>query len=72
MGEVVTLDMETTLPIPCDRVLMGAMEAKLIEVVVVGVTEGGDLYFASSTAKAPDILWNLERAKTDLLERVRT
>lgn len=69
MGEesnVVELDVVTSLDIPVERVLEQAAKAKLTEVTVVGYTEDGDFYFASSQADGGDVLWALEQAKLDL------
>jgi hypothetical protein len=51
----------TRLDIPPERILNRALEAKLCEVVVVGYTEEGREYFASSHADAADVAWLLQR-----------
>lgn len=66
-AEIITLDMQTTLDIPVERVIAGATDAALSEVIVLGTTEAGEFYFAASSASAPSILWLLERGKHDLL-----
>lgn len=70
MGEVVVLDVITRLDIPVDRVLEGAIEAEMNNIVVIGYDKSGDEYFASSYASGADVLWALERAKKRLLEIV--
>ena len=68
MAEVVILDVVTRLDVPAERILSAAGEADLAAVVVVGRTEGGEFYFASSLADGGDVLWLLELAKKKLLE----
>jgi len=64
---VVELGGYTKLDIPPDRVLNAAVD-KLQDVVVIGwEKETNLLYFASSTANGPEILWLLEKAKEKLL-----
>lgn len=68
MGDVVILPVVTRLDIPPERVLKGALEADLTEVVVVGYDKDGNEYFAASMAGGGDALWHLERAKLKLLK----
>ena len=68
MGDVVSLGVQTTLEIPPEKVLRGAIEAKLTEVVIVGVDENGKRYFATSTGYGPDTLWHLQRAIHRLMQ----
>jgi len=68
MGEVVELDIVTSLDVPAERVLRKATEAELRAVVVVGVDKDGELYFASSLADSARIIWHLERAKYELFK----
>ena len=64
---IVELGAFTKLDIPPDRVLSSAVD-KLQDVVIVGwEKETSLLYFASSTANGPEILWLLEKAKERLL-----
>lgn len=67
MGEVVILDVDSTLPIPCERVLNSALDAKLKEVVVAGWCEDGRFYFAMSETSAPNIGHVLDLAKATLI-----
>ncbi len=69
MNNVVTLELETKQDVPVEKVLQGALEGKLLEVVVIGFSEGENLYFATSKSYAPDILWALECAKRELQKR---
>lgn len=56
--------------VPVGKVLAGAAEVDLGEVVILGHTKDGDFYFAASEASGPDVLWLLEYAKKKLLEIV--
>lgn len=66
MGEVVDLNVITTLSLDPDRVLKKAI-GKLERVVIVGRTKDGDEYFASSEADGGCVIWDMERAKLKLL-----
>lgn len=70
MGEIVYLNIETTLPVPCARVLQGAIEADLSFVMVIGCGDGKP-YYASSSTDAAEMLLRLERFKQVLLERAK-
>ena len=61
----------TTLPVPAEKVLKGALEYKLSDVIIIGKTDDGDLYLASSMPEAPEILWLLENAKCFILSPER-
>jgi hypothetical protein len=63
MGDVVELHTETTLDIPVEGVLNGALDAGLEHVVVVGRNEDGSLYAASSIGSSAETVWLLEAAK---------
>ena len=63
----VVLPVETSLPIPVERVLNAALEAPLKCVVVVGEDEEGGLYFASSEADGGTVLWWMEKARLALM-----
>lgn len=65
---VVEFDGITTLDIPPTRILARAAGAKLEQCVVVGWDEDSNLYFASSTADAAEVVWLFEVAKKKLLE----
>jgi hypothetical protein len=57
----------TRLDLSAERVLTKAIEADLATVVVVGWTQDGNIYFASTTADGGDILWLFEQSKQMLL-----
>lgn len=66
-ADVIILRTRTTLDIPVDRVLDGAKESDLREILIVGRTKNNELYIASSLAKRSEILWGIELAKKQLL-----
>lgn len=53
--------------IQVERVLKGALEKNLQHIVVIGRSDDGQWYHASSSAHIPSVLWMLECAKSDLL-----
>ena len=63
---VTVLPVTTTLDQPCERILNGALEAPLRQVIVIGFDADMELYFASSMADGGDVLWWLEVAKRRL------
>lgn len=67
MGEVVELDVVTSLNLPVERILRKAGEADLDGVVVIGWTKAGERYFSASYADGPEVLWLLKLAEKDLL-----
>lgn len=67
MAEVVDFPGVSKLDIPPEKILAAANEETFDEVVVIGFTEDGDFYFASSRANGGDVLWVLERAKHKLM-----
>ena len=67
MGNVVAFNGITSLNLNPDRVLQGALEAGLTEVVIIGFDADGEEYFATSLADGGDLLWHLERTKLKLL-----
>jgi hypothetical protein len=69
MGDVVVLDVETTLPIPSERVLRKAIDADVRDVVVIGYDENGLLYFAAANPDVAQDLWLLKLAERWLLDR---
>jgi hypothetical protein len=70
MGDVVNLNCITSLPIPVERVLSSAIEARLANVLVVGEREDGEFYFASSSPDGHENLWLLEVGKHRLIRIV--
>jgi len=69
MGEVVILNVETSLDIPADRVLEAAV-GNCDPVVVIGYDAQGELYFAANAADKRQVLWLLEAAKRKLFNAV--
>jgi len=65
---VVALDAYTTLDLPIEKVLDGAKEGVVGEVVVIGEGVEGMLYFATSSGNGPKILWLLEQARLTLMD----
>ena len=68
MGDVVVGSFQTRLDIPVERIIQGAMVHPLQSLVVIGETEDGELYFASSLGKFSATLWLIELAKKTLME----
>lgn len=68
MGDVVELQTVTSLDLPPERILNGAIAKDLESAIVIGITKDGELYFASSIADGADTLWWMEIAKKRLLE----
>lgn len=66
--KVTVLPVVTTLDIPTERVLNGALAADLSGCFVVGIDPAGELYFASSFADGGEVLWWMEKAKIALME----
>lgn len=68
MGDVVEGRFITKLDLPIDKVLAGAAEAELEEVIVIGFTKGGEFWFSGSKADGGASLWLLAMAQKKLLE----
>lgn len=64
---VVYLPVVTCLDVPAERVLNHALQHEFERVVVIGVTTDGSEYFSSSCPDGGSVLWDLERAKLNLL-----
>lgn len=56
----------TFLDLPPDVILEGSV-GKLESVIVLGYTNDGEEYFASSMADGADALWHLQRAAHKLI-----
>lgn len=67
MGDVIDLDVPTTLDLDPPKVLTAAAEANLTTAMVIGEDSEGRLYLASSTGKIGALLILLELAKRDIL-----
>lgn len=70
MGEVVDFGGPTTLGIPPEKILAGAMGAKLVMCLVIGETEDGEIYSSTSTGDLAEIILALELAKAAFLKQV--
>jgi hypothetical protein len=66
MGDVVILPVETTLDLPLDRILDGALAAELNDCLLMGYDKDGQFYMASMTTDAGAMLVLLERARSVL------
>ena len=69
MGDLLVMGGITRLDIPAQRILDEA-DGKLKSAIVLGYSNSGDEYFASSIADGADVLWLLERFKLKLLNVV--
>ena len=69
---VIPLRCVTTLDIPPEKVLNGAITQELTDVVIIGWGKGGDLYFASSYGNGAETNWLIDQAKIALLEMGRS
>jgi hypothetical protein len=58
---------DTTLDIPCERVLQGAQEAKLKTVLVIGWDENDEMYAACSSGDNRETMWLLKKFEKELL-----
>jgi hypothetical protein len=65
---VIDLPVVTSLDIPVERILNGAIEANLDTAIVIGWQEDGEFYFAGSSGDAAQTLLLLELAKRELLD----
>ena len=59
----------TLLDIPCDKILNSAIEAKLGFCVVIGETQDGEIFTATSTGDLADIILALELAKSAFMKQ---
>lgn len=71
MGDVVILDVDTSLDLPLDRILDGARDNGVSDCLLLGYTEGDQFYMASQTVDAGKLLVLLERARDLLVRRLR-
>jgi len=65
---VEVLPVATTLPIPPERILKGALNVDFQEAVVLGWREDGSMYLAFSNPSLGDLIYILEAAKAELLK----
>jgi hypothetical protein len=71
MAEILKFTGITFLDMPTDVILQSAI-GKLESVIVLGYTNDGEEYFASSMANGADALWHLQRAAHKLLSMPET
>lgn len=70
MGDVIESGIITKLPLPPEKILNGGLNENLREVIVIGLTQDEEFYFAMSSGDRRDILWLLELAKGELMKEV--
>jgi len=58
----------TLLALPVSRVAEAADKADLSLCIIIGVQKNGDFYFASTEGDVTMVLWQLERAKIELMK----
>jgi hypothetical protein len=69
-SKVVLLPCDTTLPLPPNRILEGAMD-KLSDVVVIGYEkDAGKLWVAASRGDVAFVNWLLDQGKDFLMHRM--
>lgn len=68
VDNVVPLDIETTLDIPVDAVLDAAKSENLMQVLVIGMREDGQTYYASSYSDIGEMLLQTEIFKRQMIE----
>lgn len=69
---ILTFDGMTKLDLPVNRILESAIEADMVEVVVLGYDKDGGYYFASSKGDGPSVLWLLEYSKRRLFQEAES
>jgi len=60
----------TTLDVPVERIIKGAIDADLQDITIVGYDKEGNFYFASNKADGGFQLWLFETAKLELFKVV--
>lgn len=66
-SNVIDLPVISRLDYPAEKILSDALDAGLMGVVVVGYTQDGQEYVATSYADGGDVLWLLRRAEHRLM-----
>ena len=66
-GAVKHLPLITRHDVPVERVIAGAASANLKGVVIMGWTQEGEPFFASSYSDGGDVMWLIELLKKRLL-----
>lgn len=70
LAEVSVLPVVTTLDVNVDRILQEALDAKVSQVIIVGLDADGEFYFRSSKSDGGDVVWELEKTKLKLLRAI--
>lgn len=68
--DVTILQTVTSLQLPVSRVITGALEAKVEDLVLIGIDENGEFYMATNTPSVADALLYLRKAEHKILESV--
>lgn len=69
MGDVVELNVVTTLDLDPARMLANVSKNNFQRVIVIGVLEDGSEFVSASAADGGTFLWDIERAKLKLLRQ---
>jgi hypothetical protein len=67
LAPVSVLPVVTTLDVDVERILRAAIDQELTQVIIIGYTPDGELYFASSKSDGGSVLWDMEIAKRALM-----
>ena len=68
MSNVINLRLDTTVDIPCEKVLTAAIESDLESVIVIGRTKDGELYTSCSRADIAPAILDIELTKRRMLD----
>lgn len=69
-AEVIILPVDTTLDLPAERILDGARDGGVTDILLVGYDPDGEFYMASQSVDIGKLLILLERARAMLLSRI--
>ncbi len=67
MGEVIELDVPTTVDMSPEKVLSDAIEADLAEVLVIGWDKNGNFYGSGSTSDIAENIYLMERLRFNIM-----
>jgi hypothetical protein len=67
-GKILEFNGVTRLDINPDIVIAAAQKRRLDGIIMIGLEEDGEFFFASSYADGGDVLWLMELAKKRLME----
>lgn len=71
MTNVIVLPVVTSLDVPAERILQGALDDDLEHAIVIGRNQDGTIYFASSLADGAEVNWLLDHAKLALFQAAK-